>query len=292
MCVPLKLESPSIESSTSIVSPEQLTYDEERDRTHLELKIDKAFSKAESIFREAVAALKEIRDRKLYRDTHATFEEYCKVRFGFKHSRPYQLIDAAVVLENLEKSLTEMSTNSQIGGHLLPTNERQVRYLVDLPPQEQVEVWSKATKDGKVPSGAKVKDTLDNHIRERLGKPPISTYVEGDVVEIRSGGSETLREHDGMWGIVTEVLPSRYKVYISLRNVELRCKGNELEKVSEDATLEIRQVSDRIKKLSKRDDLDSSIWWILEGLARQTCFTDTQMDLLEWVEKRYEVSNK
>ncbi len=267
---------------------QELSIDEERLRQHLERKVEKAFIKAESVFREAVFALKEIRDRKLYKSTYETFEEYCKERFNFKRARPYQLISAAVVLENLQNLDLQMCTKTEIGTHLLPTNERQIRDLVDLEPEEQVTVWGRSVRNGKIPSGEKIKDILNERIRERLGQPPIPTYIEGDVVEISSGGSSTLREHDGMWGIVTEVLSSRYKVYISLRNTEVRCKGNELERVDEQHTLEIRQVSDRIKRLSKRDDLDSSIWWILEGLARQTCFTKTQMDLLEWAEKRYE----
>lgn len=288
---PPKLPLP-LEGSSTLIVLDELTIDEERDFAHLERKVEQAFIKAELVFRDAVFALKEIRDRKLYRNTCPTFEEYCKVRFGFSRRRPYQLIDAAVVLENLENPDLKMCTKTEIGTHLLPTNERQIRDLVDLSPEEQVTVWGKAISNGKIPSGEKINDTLDAHIRERLNQPPIPTYIEGDVVEIRSGGSPTLREHDGMWGIVTEVLPSRYKVYISLRNTEVRCKGNELEKVDEKHTVEIQIVSDRIKKLIALGDLDSSIWWILEGLARQTCFTETQMELLEWVEKRYGLGSK
>ena len=68
---------------------QELSIDEECDRHDLERKVENAFIKAESVFREAVFALKEIRDRKLYRSSNATFEEYCNLRFGFKRTRSY-----------------------------------------------------------------------------------------------------------------------------------------------------------------------------------------------------------
>ncbi|WP_396019828.1 MULTISPECIES: hypothetical protein [Nostocaceae] len=43
----------------------------------------------------------ELRDRRLYRSTHTTFEEYCRDRFGFERRHPYRLIEAAVVVDNL-----------------------------------------------------------------------------------------------------------------------------------------------------------------------------------------------
>jgi hypothetical protein len=46
-------------------------------------------------FVEVGLALMEIRDRKLYRDEHSTFKEYCKERWNFSDSRGRQLILAA-----------------------------------------------------------------------------------------------------------------------------------------------------------------------------------------------------
>jgi hypothetical protein len=62
----------------SAVEVPELTEEEERDRLHLERKVERAFY-------EAGKALMELRDRRLYRSTHKTFEEYCRDRFG--HSR-------------------------------------------------------------------------------------------------------------------------------------------------------------------------------------------------------------
>ncbi|WP_306415006.1 MULTISPECIES: hypothetical protein [unclassified Calothrix] len=110
---------------TAVEVPE-LTPEEQSDRLHLERKVERAFF-------EAGKTLAELRDRRLYRSTHRTFEEYCRDRFGYNRSRSYQLIDAAIVVDNL----TECPQIVDI----LPTAEGQVHQLTKLQPQQQQEVW-------------------------------------------------------------------------------------------------------------------------------------------------------
>ena len=50
-------------------------------------------------FYEVGLALADIRDRKLYRAAHRTFEEYCQGRWQMTGSRAYQMIDAATAHE-------------------------------------------------------------------------------------------------------------------------------------------------------------------------------------------------
>ena len=59
---------------TAVEVPE-LTEKEICHRLHLERKVERAFF-------EAGKALVELRERRLYRPTHRTFEEYCRDRFG------------------------------------------------------------------------------------------------------------------------------------------------------------------------------------------------------------------
>ncbi|MHC5855368.1 MAG: hypothetical protein ACYTXO_36810, partial [Nostoc sp.] len=83
---------------------EELSETEERDRLHLERRVERAFF-------EAGKALAELRDRRLYRSTHSTFEEYCKDRFGFERRHPYRLIEAAGVVDNLIKMCPNWTQN-------------------------------------------------------------------------------------------------------------------------------------------------------------------------------------
>jgi hypothetical protein len=58
-------------------------------------RLEAIVDKHQHIAIEFCGALREIRDRRLYRSTHETFEEYCKDRWGFASSRARQLIAAA-----------------------------------------------------------------------------------------------------------------------------------------------------------------------------------------------------
>lgn len=52
-------------------------------------------------------ALVEIRDDKLYRDSHRTFEDYCRARWNLGRSRAYELIDQARVVSAIEEAVGE-----------------------------------------------------------------------------------------------------------------------------------------------------------------------------------------
>jgi hypothetical protein len=94
-------------------------------------------------FREVGNALMAIRDGHLYRQTHKTFQDYCKDRWGLERRRAYQLIDAATVVENVNRGTH--------GETPLPPNERQARELGRLPEDQRAETWREvvAQTDGK-----------------------------------------------------------------------------------------------------------------------------------------------
>ena len=57
--------------------------------------LEKIIEKNPESFIKVGTALLEIRDSKLYRDTHETFEEYCRGRWGFGKSYVNDLIGSA-----------------------------------------------------------------------------------------------------------------------------------------------------------------------------------------------------
>ncbi|WP_230966483.1 hypothetical protein [Nostoc sp. NZL] len=115
--------------TVTAVEVTELTEQEIRDRLLLERKVERAFF-------EAGKALIELRDRKLYRSTHKTFEEYCRDRFGHNRRQSYLLMDAAVIFDNLEQKCDRFD-------HILPTNEWQIRPLSKLDPDIQPKDGSK-----------------------------------------------------------------------------------------------------------------------------------------------------
>ncbi|MCC5602145.1 hypothetical protein [Nostoc favosum] len=186
---------------TAVEIPE-LIEQEIRDRLHLERKVERAFF-------EAGKALTELRDRRLYRSTHQTFEEYCRDRFSYTYRHVNYLIAGSKIVDNIKmgtnssqnESQDEMGTNSS---QILPTSEVQVRPLTKLEPSQQPEAWQQAVEEagGKVPSGRIVKDVVQR-IMERAKIP--NTYQIGEVCQIVVKDNPELRGKGGCWGIVNQV---------------------------------------------------------------------------------------
>jgi hypothetical protein len=184
----------------SAVEVPELTEEEQRDRLHLERRVERAFF-------EAGKALTELRDRRLYRSTHKTFEEYCRDRFAHSRQQSNYLIAAAGVYENLTTIGCQNVADENLttnGSQILPTSERQVRPMTKLEPQEQQEAWLRAVEvaGGKVPTGKIVKDVVQR-IMERTQVP--NTYQIGEVCQILVKDNPELRGRGGCWAIVSAV---------------------------------------------------------------------------------------
>jgi hypothetical protein len=110
-------------------------------------------------FVEVGNALFTIREQKLYKATHDTFDAYCRERWGWARSRIYQLIDASKVVQEIG----EMSTTVD-----KPTSERQVRPLVELPKEERPKAWQEAVERSNGKPTAKV---VEQVVRERKPRP-------------------------------------------------------------------------------------------------------------------------
>ncbi|MDV3002702.1 MAG: hypothetical protein N5P05_004357 (plasmid) [Chroococcopsis gigantea SAG 12.99] len=155
------------------------------------------------VFYQAGKALQEIRERKLYREVAATFEEYCQIRFGHSRQKANYLIGGATVFENLTTICCQIEPNI-----VLPVTESQCRPLVGLEPQQQVEVWRAAVEkaEGRVPSASKVNEVLQElkrklHERSNLPFP----YSEGMIVEVVARGVPELKPVKGCWGYIKEI---------------------------------------------------------------------------------------
>lgn len=105
----------------------ELTVTETSRLTDLETVIERGLQ----TFVEVGNALMEIRDSRLYREQHGTFEDYCRERWAISKIHAYRLMGAAQVVTNLESN--QLVT--------LPANEAQARALSKLAPQFQREVW-------------------------------------------------------------------------------------------------------------------------------------------------------
>jgi len=114
---------------------------------------------------EAGMALADIRDRRLYRDQHPTFEAYCRQRWGFARRTAYQLIDAAGVVSVL-------CANAHIPS---PRSEGVARELVPLrdTPDRLRETWAATVeKHGPDPTAKQVRAIINaGDERRRVVRP-------------------------------------------------------------------------------------------------------------------------
>jgi hypothetical protein len=99
-------------------------------------RAERTIAKGLKSFLEVGLALKDIRDKRLYRQLYRTFEEYCARRWDFSRPRAYELCAASEVVADL-------SANADI--KLLPENEAQARPLTRLKePEQRRRAWRTA----------------------------------------------------------------------------------------------------------------------------------------------------
>jgi hypothetical protein len=138
------------------MTTEQLSLPEQADLATHESQIERGLQ----TFYEVGAALLAIRDQRLYRAAHATFEAYCRERWGMVASRARQLIQAAQVVASIE-SVTNVT----------PTNEAQARPLAAVAPEDRAEVWREAVETA--PNGKVTAAHVQRVVDQRTPEPPL-----------------------------------------------------------------------------------------------------------------------
>ena len=265
---------------------EELTESEADDRHQLELKVERAFFIAGQ-------ALAELRERKLYRSTHRSFEQYCRERFSFTHRHVNYLIAGSQVVYNLQTGTNGSQTkNTHLGtsnSQILPTSERQVRPLTTLEPDVQREVWQQAVEEaGGIPSGRIVKGIV-----ERLKVKPLFKATNfcqaGDVFSLtRLEGPE--RKYNTCWAIAIAV--NDFTVVVDIHEGTLAVKPDNLKPIDEpDVRRQLPHILKRIRRLRDCGLLDRCAYTVLDSLGRQTYLSEVEEKVLCCLEAYYGVSN-
>lgn len=104
--------------------------------------------KGYNTFIEVGNALFEIRNNKLYREKHSTFEEYCKQKWQIKRQRAYELMDAASIVN----TLSEISDKNSNEIKVLPSiniRESHAVALGKIPEEMRNVIWQKVVDEQK-----------------------------------------------------------------------------------------------------------------------------------------------
>jgi hypothetical protein len=128
-------------------------------------KYERIITRGLRTFYEVGNALMVIRDEKLYRASHDTFEAYCRDRWGMSDRHARRLVDATAVVNKMQELTGPMGP--------VPTSERQARELVGLEPAAAVEVMREA--------GVPVSAAAIRGARLALSVPPPRTGPKGPV---------------------------------------------------------------------------------------------------------------
>lgn len=157
------MSAPAVNGDGVIADP--LTDAEYADLETLETTISKGLE----TFVEVGNALAEIRDRRLDRQYHESFDAYCREQWEIGRSRAYQLIHAAEVV-------AEVST---VVDAPVPSNEAQARELGKIDGAEaKAEVMAEASEDGP-PTAPKIKDA----VTRRTETPAKGAEVRTETIE-------------------------------------------------------------------------------------------------------------
>lgn len=165
----------STETTTIEAEETELTKRELARLGTLEVSVTKGLAS----FFEVGAALKEIRDSRLYRESHDTFEDYCQERWGIDKTYAHRNICAA----ELRSELVPIGT-------ILPANEAQCRPLTKLSDTDRQTAWQEVIERApETEDGTKL-------ITAKLVEEVVKEYRGTNVpVELESSMHDEL-EHD------------------------------------------------------------------------------------------------
>ena len=109
-------------------------------------ELETVIERGRQTFIEVGAALMEIRDQRLYRETHATFEGYCKERWGFTYRFANLQISAASVSGNLGSQTGIGYKQALALAPLSSEEQREVANALDFSAATEADVLREASR--------------------------------------------------------------------------------------------------------------------------------------------------
>src|SRR5579859_3286838 len=113
-----------MQAESIVASPATLTHSERSDYLRCKFRI-------KSGIEDAVRALEEVRERRLYRDEYGTFEAFCQEELGRTRRRIDQLIAALPIQEEMRKIFPSVEISDDMARELgkLPSLEQRAIVL-------------------------------------------------------------------------------------------------------------------------------------------------------------------
>lgn len=138
-------------------------------------KLEAIVEQGKRAFIETGRALREIRDRQLYKEEFTSFESYVKERFSITKQHAYRLLSAVGTAERLKEPEEERVTHGLPSENQAPP-ERSLREIARLPEDQQKEAWDEIKQASDNPTLSEVKQAVD----QRLGVASPETPQDAD----------------------------------------------------------------------------------------------------------------
>lgn len=136
------------------------------------IELERVIKTGIDTFIQVGGALFEIKESRLYRIEHGTFEEYCKDKWNMSKAFAFRQIAAAKTTRNLSPI-----------GDIKPQTESQARPLTKLPAEQQPEAWKEAVEraGGEQPTAKQVEAVVAEAIGNKTprSEPPDYTPALG-----------------------------------------------------------------------------------------------------------------
>lgn len=138
---------------TEVIKPLSAT-----ERRDLE-RCEEIIARGVGTFVEVGEALAQVRDARLYRETHGTFEKYVRDRWDMARQAAYRMIDGSAVSRSL-------SPKGDIDPLPVPRTERQARPLAELTsqPDKLREAWTRVVTEHGPDAPARVVQAVVNEV--------------------------------------------------------------------------------------------------------------------------------
>jgi len=125
--------------------------------------LEKIIAKGRDVFIRVGIALAEIKQAKLYRQTHKTFAEYCEQKWKFGRQYAYEMIRAAKAVESLPENVRHAVQNA-----------RQAEALSSVPEAKRVEVLEQAQAQAEREDRPVTARDISNAARANIANIPIA----------------------------------------------------------------------------------------------------------------------
>lgn len=133
---------------SAVVTPARGRNEKSQQIESVLLRLEDVIETAERWHAEAAKALVQIRDQRLFRRYHKSFDSYVRNRWGWERSRAYQMCQFGELLLRLSTKVES-----------LPRREAHARPLYPLNEADQIRVWRRVLTDmGQRPTAAKIEE--------------------------------------------------------------------------------------------------------------------------------------